>query len=201
MGRGAGRSRALARTLARRADPLPLPRPPFAHAELGIDIPAILSRTRSILTFRLGGHDMDTLDLGGPLIFMALLGAAHLLVGCRCCCTWSAGRAVVARVLPPLFVAAPRPPTPPSRPPTHPPIHLRTHPPTYAPPPPHTQVGKLHFGYILGWTVVGSMLIWFVLNIITGSDDPGWWRAVGGGGRAVAGRVVAGRVGGWGYGG
>lgn len=49
-------------------------------AELGIDIPAILSRTRSILTFRLAGHDMDHLDMGGPLIFMALLGFAHLLV-------------------------------------------------------------------------------------------------------------------------
>lgn len=49
-------------------------------AELGIDIPAILSRTRSILTLRLSGHDMDHLDLGGPLIFMAMLGAAHLLV-------------------------------------------------------------------------------------------------------------------------
>lgn len=48
--------------------------------ELGIDIPAILSRTRSILTFRLAGHDMDHLDLGGPLILMALLGFAHLLV-------------------------------------------------------------------------------------------------------------------------
>ena len=29
---------------------------------------------------RLAGHDMDNLDLGGPLIFMALLGFAHLLV-------------------------------------------------------------------------------------------------------------------------
>ena len=37
-------------------------------------------RTRSIMTFRLAGHDMDHLDMGGPLIFMALLGAAHLLV-------------------------------------------------------------------------------------------------------------------------
>lgn len=34
------------------------------------------------------------------------------------------------------------------------------------------QVGKLHFGYILGWTVVGSVLIWFVLQSIVGSDHP-----------------------------
>jgi hypothetical protein len=25
---------------------------------------------------------------------------------------------------------------------------------------PLPQVGKMHFGYILGWTVVGSMLLW-----------------------------------------
>ncbi len=29
---------------------------------------------------RLAGHDMANLDMGGPLIFMALLGFAHLLV-------------------------------------------------------------------------------------------------------------------------
>jgi hypothetical protein len=50
-------------------------------AELGIDIPAILSRTKSILTFRLSGHDVDSLDLGGPLVYMACLAIAHLLVG------------------------------------------------------------------------------------------------------------------------
>ena len=53
-------------------------------AELGIDIPAIISRTRSILLLRLAGHDMDNLDLGGPLIFMAILGLSHLLVGADC---------------------------------------------------------------------------------------------------------------------
>ena len=73
-----------------------------AAAELGIDIPAILRRTFGILTFRLGSQDAENLDLGGPLIFMALLGAAHLLAG------------------------------------------------------------KLHFGYILGWTGVASMLLWWV---------------------------------------
>ncbi|RMZ52556.1 hypothetical protein APUTEX25_003699, partial [Auxenochlorella protothecoides] len=76
--------------------------------ELGIDIPAIINRTAAILTMRLSKESLESLDLGGPLIFMALLGFAHLLVG------------------------------------------------------------KLHFGYILGWTVVGSGLIWFVLNSMTG---------------------------------
>lgn len=32
------------------------------------------------------------------------------------------------------------------------------------------QVGKLHFGYILGWTVMGSTLIWYVLSSIAGAD-------------------------------
>ena len=87
--------------------------PTNKHAELGIDIPAIISRTKSILTFRLSGRDVDSLDLGGPLVYMAILGIAHLLVG------------------------------------------------------------KLHFGYILGWTVVGSILIWFVLSSIAGHEPEG----------------------------
>lgn len=65
---------------ARRRPPLRSELAAFGAAELGIDIPAILRRTRSVLTFRLSGHDMEHLDLGGPLIFMALLGVAHLLV-------------------------------------------------------------------------------------------------------------------------
>lgn len=35
------------------------------------------------------------------------------------------------------------------------------------------QVGKLHFGYILGWTLVGSALIWFILSSIAGHDTEG----------------------------
>lgn len=34
----------------------------------------------------------------------------------------------------------------------------------------HLLVGKLHFGYILGWTVVGSLLLWFLLNSMVGGD-------------------------------
>lgn len=37
----------------------------------------------------------------------------------------------------------------------------------------HLLVGKLHFGYILGWTVVGSILIWFVLSSIAGQEAQG----------------------------
>lgn len=85
--------------------------PPLLE-ELGIDIPAILGRIKSVVTFRLSGRDLDNFDMGGPLIFMTILGVLHLLVG------------------------------------------------------------KLHFGYILGWTVVGSVLIWFVLQSIVGSDHP-----------------------------
>lgn len=49
-------------------------------AELGIDISAILSRTKSILTFSLSSRDVDSLDLGGPLIYMSMLAVCHLLV-------------------------------------------------------------------------------------------------------------------------
>lgn len=34
-------------------------------------------------------------------------------------------------------------------------------------------MGKLHFGYILGWTVMGSVLIWFILSSMAGQDVEG----------------------------
>lgn len=80
--------------------------------ELGIDVPAILHRIKAILTFRFAASDAESLDLGGPIIFMSIFAMAHLLVG------------------------------------------------------------KLHFGYILGWMVVGSILLWFILSsIASGSND------------------------------
>jgi hypothetical protein len=79
--------------------------------ELGIDVPAIMHRIKAILTFRFHSTDADSLDLGGPIIFMAILAIAHLMVG------------------------------------------------------------KLHFGYILGWTVVGSVLLWFILSSVAEGDD------------------------------
>ena len=79
--------------------------------ELGIDVPAIMHRIKAILTFRFASSDADSLDLGGPIIFMSIFATAHLLVG------------------------------------------------------------KLHFGYILGWTVVGSVLLWFILSSIAAGDD------------------------------
>ena len=80
--------------------------------ELGIDVPAIVHRIKAILTFRFAACDADSLDLGGPIIFMSIFAMAHLLVG------------------------------------------------------------KLHFGYILGWMVVGSILLWFILSsIAAGAND------------------------------
>lgn len=34
------------------------------------------------------------------------------------------------------------------------------------------QTGKLHFGVILGWSVVGSMLMWGVVSSLTGIEGP-----------------------------
>lgn len=34
-----------------------------------------------MVTFRLSGRDLDNFDMGGPLIFMTILGVLHLLVG------------------------------------------------------------------------------------------------------------------------
>lgn len=33
------------------------------------------------------------------------------------------------------------------------------------------QIGKLHFGYILGWTVVASLFAWFVFSRIAGPES------------------------------
>lgn len=53
---------------------------PAVFAELGIDVPSILRRSRGILLNRLGANEMLSLDLGGPLIFDILLACTHLLV-------------------------------------------------------------------------------------------------------------------------
>ena len=34
------------------------------------------------------------------------------------------------------------------------------------------QAGKLHFGVILGWSVVGSIGIWFVVTNLAGDSTP-----------------------------
>ena len=35
------------------------------------------------------------------------------------------------------------------------------------------QTGKLHFGVILGWSVVGSAAVWFVVSNMAGPGGPG----------------------------
>lgn len=85
--------------------------PPLLE-ELGIDIPKILRKTSYILTYRLGKHDLLDLDLGGPLVFVAVLGAAHLLTA------------------------------------------------------------KFNFGVLLGWSVVCSLVIWFVVSSMVGPEGP-----------------------------
>ncbi len=50
------------------------------RAELGIDLGGIWKRTRGVLTFQMGAPEMQELDVGGPLLFSAILGLSHLLV-------------------------------------------------------------------------------------------------------------------------
>jgi hypothetical protein len=49
-------------------------------AELGIDIPSILQKTKAILLHQMKSNCLDDLDFGGALIFLLLLGGLHLLV-------------------------------------------------------------------------------------------------------------------------
>eukprot|EP00803_Ostreobium_quekettii_P002735 evm.model.scf_1534.2 EVM.evm.TU.scf_1534.2 scf_1534:5625-7995(+) len=85
--------------------------PPLLE-ELGIDIPGILKKTRAILMLRVSAPALEDLDMGGPLMFAALLGGLHLLMG------------------------------------------------------------KLHFGVILGWSVVASAVLFFVVNQLAGHGNP-----------------------------
>lgn len=49
-------------------------------AELGIDISGILKKSKGILAGRFSSADIEELDMGGPLVFAALLACAHVLV-------------------------------------------------------------------------------------------------------------------------
>jgi hypothetical protein len=46
----------------------------------------------------------------------------------------------------------------------------------------HLLSGKLHFGYILGWTVLGSSILWFVLSAVAAAGGGGGGEGGGGGG-------------------
>lgn len=50
------------------------------HAELGIDIGAILRSTKAILLHQMRSPALDALDFGGALVFLLALGGLHLLV-------------------------------------------------------------------------------------------------------------------------
>jgi hypothetical protein len=57
-------------------------------AELGIDVSAILLKTRAIVFYRMQSRHLEDLDMGGALIFVCLLGGLHLLVCANVlCCT------------------------------------------------------------------------------------------------------------------
>lgn len=100
--------------------------------------------------------------MGGALVFVLLLGGLHLLVSGGVVppgIVWHAGCAQGLPCSPPtrrcwaygpaacLVCAVPHTP------------------PLPAPQLPATaQMGKLHFGIILGWSVVHSMVLWFLVN-------------------------------------
>eukprot|EP00879_Flechtneria_rotunda_P024268 GHRR01025720.1.p1 GENE.GHRR01025720.1~~GHRR01025720.1.p1 ORF type:complete len:154 (+),score=53.10 GHRR01025720.1:403-864(+) len=54
--------------------------PPLLE-ELGIDLAAILQKTKAILLHQMKSSSLDDLDFGGALIFLLLLGGLHLLLG------------------------------------------------------------------------------------------------------------------------
>ncbi|GMH32432.1 hypothetical protein BSKO_00266 [Bryopsis sp. KO-2023] len=85
--------------------------PPLLE-ELGIDLAGILKKTKAVITLKTSSQHLEDLDMGGALLFAALLGALHLMMG------------------------------------------------------------KLHFGIILGWSVVASAILFFVVNQLAGQGNP-----------------------------
>jgi protein YIPF5/7 len=81
--------------------------PPILE-ELGIDLGAILSKSKSVLIGRVGAESLNDVDMGGPLLFAAALAAMHLLYG------------------------------------------------------------KMHFGLILGWSVLSCTIFWFIVHQLAG---------------------------------
>ena len=59
--------------------------PACCCVELGIDVSGILQKSFAVLLGRTKSTDLEDLDLGGPLIYAALLAAVHLLVGPVAC--------------------------------------------------------------------------------------------------------------------
>lgn len=57
-------------------NPSPVP------AELGIDIGAILQKTKAILLHQMRSQHLEEVDMGGALLFLLLFSSLHLLVRC-----------------------------------------------------------------------------------------------------------------------
>ena len=152
-----------------------------SHTELGIDLSGILVKTRSVLLHRLNNRVLDDLDMGGALVFVFVLGGLHLLVSsvmaakarvapaclpsiCPCILAryryiawglgpicmgqpWPAGRTMMNIVHGPWLTLIP-------------PLRL----------PSLLQMGKIHFGVILGWSVVHSSVLWLIVNQLAGAE-------------------------------
>jgi hypothetical protein len=81
--------------------------PPILQ-ELGIDLGAILRKSKSVLLGRVGADSLKDVDMGGPLLFAVAMAAMHLMYG------------------------------------------------------------KMHFGLILGWSVLSCTVFWFIVHQLAG---------------------------------
>eukprot|EP01023_Acetabularia_acetabulum_P042778 TRINITY_DN4263_c2_g1_i5.p3 TRINITY_DN4263_c2_g1~~TRINITY_DN4263_c2_g1_i5.p3 ORF type:complete len:243 (-),score=48.73 TRINITY_DN4263_c2_g1_i5:161-889(-) len=83
--------------------------PPLLE-ELGIDVPIITRRIRSVFFHQLSANHLDELDGAGAILVLGVMAALHLLMG------------------------------------------------------------KLHFGVLLGWSVVGGAMVWLVVRQLAAAD-------------------------------
>lgn len=116
--------------------------PPLLE-ELGIDITSIFKKTGAVFSFGSTADGAYDSDLSGPIVFIFGLGFSHMLVGSS------------LFFLPPSksdLGAAPDPPSPFALPPPRPPF----------------KAGKVLFGLIIGWTIISSLGMSWLVNLLVG---------------------------------
>lgn len=140
--------------------------PPLLE-ELGVNFGAIGAKTSAVLMLHkpVDAMVLRDADLAGPLVFCVVLGLCLLLVS-RACCIFCCGQSKKVGSSPHASWAL------------HLPLSLLVlllfhQPLSMSPTPPllHAQSGKLHFGYIYGFGLLGCIGMCTIVNLMQSSNE------------------------------